>query len=356
MAGSAARSTASPPSSVDQFGFYVAGAAAGRGLDEAQQRRREAKWAKMRSKWGRMGHSQLERVKERVRKGIPVAARGFAWPLLLGSIKVRQKHADVYPLLVSREDRVRERDREQIAKDLDRTLPEHQLFRGADSGGQERMRRVLEAYSVFDPDVGYVQGMAFVVSMLLVAGMEEEDCFWALVQLMHDPLYAMRRLYLKDFPMWWQFCYVMDSLLREHLPKLAAHLERGNVRAEVYSMQWFLTLFIYQFPSQPLLLLRTLDIFFNEGWKIIFRVALALFKLEEDRLLQQPADEVLPRLKHLQKDKEADEVLSTALGISLKRDAIFEKLEQYRRAHNLVPEGHLYPVLEVMRSAGRAHS
>jgi hypothetical protein len=48
------------------------------------------------------------------------------------------------------------------------------------TGGQAALRRVLRAYSVYDRDVGYCQGMNFIAGMFLTF-MSEEQAFWLLV-------------------------------------------------------------------------------------------------------------------------------------------------------------------------------
>jgi Rab-GTPase-TBC domain len=48
------------------------------------------------------------------------------------------------------------------------------------TGGQAALRRVLRAYSVYDRDVGYCQGMNFIAGMFLTF-MTEEEAFWLLV-------------------------------------------------------------------------------------------------------------------------------------------------------------------------------
>jgi hypothetical protein len=47
-------------------------------------------------------------------------------------------------------------------------------------GGQAALRRVLRAYSYYDPEVGYCQGMNFIAGMFLTQ-MNEEEAFWLLV-------------------------------------------------------------------------------------------------------------------------------------------------------------------------------
>ena len=51
---------------------------------------------------------------------------------------------------------------------------------------------MLSAYSVYNPEVGYCQGMNFVAALLLLTA-SEEDVFWMLVTLVGDVL--PRRFY-----------------------------------------------------------------------------------------------------------------------------------------------------------------
>ena len=43
---------------------------------------------------------------------------------------------------------------------------------------------MLKAYAALDPEVGYTQGMNFIVAMLLMFLHDEEDSFWCLVSIM----------------------------------------------------------------------------------------------------------------------------------------------------------------------------
>lgn len=54
-----------------------------------------------------------------------------------------------------------------IAKDLSRTFPNHKYFQGG-GVGQESLYMVLKAYSLYDQEVGYTQGLAFIVAALLL--------------------------------------------------------------------------------------------------------------------------------------------------------------------------------------------
>jgi len=58
------------------------------------------------------------------------------------------------------------------------TFDPARIFDGA--GGQARLRRVLKAYSTYDREIGYCQGMNFIAAMFLTL-MPEERAFWMLV-------------------------------------------------------------------------------------------------------------------------------------------------------------------------------
>lgn len=78
-----------------------------------------------------------------------------------------------------------------IIRDISRTFPSHVFFQKRHGPGQRSLYNVLKAYSVYDRDVGYVQGMGFVAGLLLLY-MSEEDAFWLLVALLkgavHSPM------------------------------------------------------------------------------------------------------------------------------------------------------------------------
>ena len=58
------------------------------------------------------------------------------------------------------------------------TFDPAQIFEGM--GGQSRLRRVLKAYSTYDREIGYCQGMNFIAAMFLTL-VSEEKAFWMLV-------------------------------------------------------------------------------------------------------------------------------------------------------------------------------
>jgi hypothetical protein len=56
---------------------------------------------------------------------------------------------------------------------------------------------VLVTYSVYDPQIGYVQGINMIAGVLLYHIKNTELAFWALADMMDDQ--ELRQLYLEGF-------------------------------------------------------------------------------------------------------------------------------------------------------------
>jgi hypothetical protein len=98
-----------------------------------------------------------------------------------------------------------------------------------DAHRQKALYNVLRAFSVYNPDIGYCQGMGFITALALMY-MPEDDAFWFLMRLAED--YNMGGLWLPDMPIIHQHVYVMDVLMSEYLPRVNALLVcDGYIRA-----------------------------------------------------------------------------------------------------------------------------
>lgn len=321
---------------VDQFGFELPTEEAVeeelryvRTIDGVRVERREIKWSNMAREWEAMMKKKFEKVKERSRKGIPHEVRGLIWQLLTSSRSQMDSPANsgVFRALTAK--RLPAEVDSLIERDLGRTFPTHTLFRDVDGEGQNHLRNILRAYAAIDPEVGYVQGMGFIVGTLLTR-MNEEEAFWCLHQLMNHNTYRMRELFRPGFPMLQMFFYQLRKLLEKCIPKVAAHLEQVGCDMSFFASQWFLTLFVYHFSFRAVL--RVWDIFFCEGWKIIFRVAICLLKWEEKSILSQQLDQLLPRMRALHEGKNPDEIIERALKIKFTTEDLRVLRERYETA------------------------
>ena len=217
-----------------------------------------------------------------IRVGLPNRIRGEIWELCSGAMYLRHANAGEYDRFLKEYAGQTSQATDEIEKDLKRSLPEYGAYQKEE--GICRLRNVLTAYSWKNPDVGYCQAMNIVVAGLLIY-MTEEQAFWCLSNLcdIYVPGYYSKTMYgtLLDQR-------VFEAFVEEKLPVLWKHIVDYDIQLSVVSLPWFLSLF---FTSMPLeYAFRIMDIFFLNGSKALFQVALAVLKVNADDLLAAEED------------------------------------------------------------------
>jgi len=128
-------------------------------------------------------------------QGIPSSLRGRVWPIFIGN-ELRISN-ELYSILLGRADRAKRVSQSQslgregsvqlIQLDLSRTFPMLSIFQKSGPYHQS-LANVLEAYTCYRPDVGYVQGMSYIAAMLLL-NLNEYEAFVAFANLLNNPCY-----------------------------------------------------------------------------------------------------------------------------------------------------------------------
>ncbi|XP_010928875.1 uncharacterized protein [Elaeis guineensis] len=218
-------------------------------------------------------------LKRLIRKGIPPVLRPKVWLSVSGAAKKRSTVPESYydDLIRATEGKVTPATR-QIDHDLPRTFPCHPWLDNPE--GQASLRRVLVAYSFRDSDVGYCQGLNYVAALLLLVMKTEEDAFWMLAVLLENVL--VNDCYTDNLSGCHVEQRVFKDLLAKKCPRIAAHLEAIEFDVSLVATEWFLCLFSKSLPSETTL--RVWDVLFNEGAKVLFHVALAIFKVAFDKI------------------------------------------------------------------------
>lgn len=130
--------------------------------------------------WDKFINNRWKKVRNRCRKGIPHSVRGQAWLHLVGAQHSLRRHPGLFEQLES--ERGNENIIEEISKDLHRQFPSHEMFASRHGHGQQDLFRVLKAFSIFRPEIGYCQGQAPLAAVLLMH-MPAEHAFWSLVAI-----------------------------------------------------------------------------------------------------------------------------------------------------------------------------
>lgn len=232
-------------------------------------------WGRIVNEWDEWRRKKDKLLKELIRKGIPHHFRAIVWQLLGNAtdMPVKNQYSELLKMSSPCEKLIR--------RDIARTYPEHEFFKGQDSLGQEVLFNVMKAYSLVDREVGYCQGSAFIVGLLLMQ-MPEEEAFCVFVRLMQE--YRLRELFKPSMAELGLCIYQFEYLLQEQLPELNVHFRSQSFHTSMYASSWFLTLFLTFLPLP--VATRIFDIFMYEGLEIIFRVGLAILQYNQTDLIQ----------------------------------------------------------------------
>ncbi|KAI1275881.1 rab-GTPase-TBC domain-containing protein [Xylaria sp. FL0933] len=230
---------------------------------------------------GKVGQAKWKEFRSLVLGGIPVANRPKVWAECSGALSIRipgyyeslvsRPGTDDDPTVVS-----------QIDMDVHRTLTDNIFFRRGP--GVAKLREILKAYARRNPEVGYCQGMNLITANLLLIMPSTEDTFWVLVSIIE--LILPHGYYDHSLIASRADQNVLRQYVTAVLPKLSQHLENLSIELEALTFQWFLSVFTDCLSAEALFRVWDVVLCINDGSTFLFQVALALLKLNEQRLLQ----------------------------------------------------------------------
>uniref|UniRef100_A0A0V0J701 Rab-GAP TBC domain-containing protein n=1 Tax=Schistocephalus solidus TaxID=70667 RepID=A0A0V0J701_SCHSO len=315
-------------SEIDYFGFYHSDGLTTR--DREVEKKYRKKDVKRIGKWLRMTNSReferfesdgrpFEELTRRVFKGIPPPIRTKMWPKLL---RVQQAmRPNVYKTMLNYAFDT-STDIRQIDLDINRTFRSTTFFREAFGPRQQALFNILSAYSVYNSEVGYCQGMSDMAGMLLIYIADDEEAFWALAQLLNGPKHKMHSLFVRDFPGLTRFFKHHEKVLQVLLPAVYKHFQEQDVETCTYALKWYMQCFLGRLPIS--LTLRVWDIFLLDGEKILVAMAYNILKMHHKQLLQMDQAQIISFLQDdISKDFrfDDDDVI----------DSLKDRLEELRR-------------------------
>ncbi|XP_043915524.1 uncharacterized protein LOC122791697 [Protopterus annectens] len=247
---------------------------------------RVSKWLKMMKKWD--SYKNSEKMMRRVYKGIPQQVRGQIWSLLLDIENLKNTNDGKYEKM-KEQAKTFSAEIRQIDLDVNRTFRNHIMFRDRYGVKQQALFHVLAAYSVYNTEVSYCQGMSQIAAILLMY-LNEEDAFWALSQLLTDQKHAMHGFFIPGFPKLQRFQAHHEQLLSKMFPKLKKHMDKEQMLTGIYTTKWFLQCFIDRTPFT--LTLRLWDIYILEGERVLTAMAYTILKLHKKKLMKLSLEEL----------------------------------------------------------------
>ncbi|CAG8544226.1 5676_t:CDS:10 [Ambispora gerdemannii] len=164
---------------------------------------------------------------------------------------------------------------ELIENEISETLPALGLFQ-TEGPLCNSLRSVLEAYTFYRTNTGYVKGLNNVAAMLLL-NMDVITTFACMVNLSHRP--CLSAFFEKDELKIQGYLRIFSILFKTSIPKLYEHFKSLGIYPSVFIPNWFITMFTCYLPLE--IASRFWDCYFLYGDIFLFRAALGiLFSLE----------------------------------------------------------------------------
>ncbi|KAM4843712.1 TBC1 domain family member 16 isoform 2-T2 [Thomomys bottae] len=197
--------------------------------------------------------------------GVDVCVRGQVWPFLLSYYSAQSTAQEREALRVQRRKEYGEIQQKRLSmppqehrafwrnvqftvdKDVVRTDRSNQFFRGEGNPNVECMRRILLNYAVYNPAIGYSQGMSDLLAPILAEVLDESDTFWCFVGLMQNTIFVSSP---RDEDMERQLLYLRE-LLRLSQLRFYQHLASlGEDGLQMlFCHRWLLLCFKREFPE-----------------------------------------------------------------------------------------------------------
>ncbi|XP_016346808.1 ecotropic viral integration site 5 protein homolog isoform X3 [Sinocyclocheilus anshuiensis] len=293
-------------------------------------------WGRIVNEWEDVRKKKEKQLKELVRKGIPHHFRAIVWQLLCSAqnLAIKEQYSELLKMTSPCEKLIR--------RDIARTYPEHEFFK-EDSLGQEVLFNVMKAYSLVDREVGYCQGSAFIVGLLLMQ-MPEEEAFCVFVKLMQD--YRLRELFKPSMAELGLCMYQFECMIQEQLPELHVHFQTQSFHTSMYASSWFLTIFLTSFPLP--VATRIFDIFMCEGLEIVFRVGMAILQMNQAELMQLDMEGMLQHFQKViphQLDSGPDKVIQAAYQVKYNA----KKMKKLEKEYTTIKTKEMEEQVEIKR-------
>ena len=231
-----------------------------------------------------------KRFKQWTYKGFPIEFREQIYEVLTNVEKQLENLPGCYHkvLRVARKNSTFIR---QIDADIHRTLRKHCFFNERYSVQQKELFSVLVAYSIYNPQVGYCQGMNLIAGILLIHIKNEEKTFWALHYLLSDDKIQHHGFMCPGFPKYQRFEDHFKMVLNGYVADVYNNFEIQNVPYSAFLPKWFFLIFMEALPYE--IAIKVFDIFLFRGHSVLIATGACILKFYRKQLSKLSMENIL---------------------------------------------------------------
>ena len=194
----------------------------------------------------------------------------------------------------------------------------------------EDLREILRIFVVSRPDIGYVQGLSYIVATLLLQ-MEKFQAFVCFTNIILNP--NILPFYLLDEQNIKKRLDLFNDIFKINLPELYEHFKENEIFPEHYLLEWFMTLYTRNIHID--LALRIWDVYMIEGIICLYKCAIVIFSIHQKEYLLLEFSDVMNHLKNLEDNKyNEDKFIQTMNKVKFNED-IMNKIHQLNEEYLL---------------------
>ena len=162
---------------------------------------------------------------------------------------------------------------------------------------------ILFSFVEVFPNIGYCQGMNFVVSFLYqLLNFNEEETFYVFCGLQKNSKY--HEIFQDDFITLKIFFTIFEKILNINRPEIYYKFMDNNLVTNSYSSSWFITLFtdnliIVDKKNPPKFVFFIFERFILEGWSAIFNCGFTLLEYCYEKIMILEKDKLLTYLMNI---------------------------------------------------------
>ena len=226
-----------------------------------------------------------------------------------------------------------------VEKDAPRTDRTNPFFAGDDNENVHIMKRILLNYALYNPQIGYTQGMSDLLAPLLIHLRDESEAFWSFVGLMERTSFISSP---KDSDMDHNLSLLRELVSLMH-PRFYQHLASLTDGLELlFTHRWILLCFKREFPDSAAFKIWEAAWASYQTSHFHLFVALAIICIYGNEVIDQnmKADEILFYFSTLTLHMDGEMVLKKSRGLLYQLQSVQEipcSLENLVRQDNNSP-------------------
>ena len=161
----------------------------------------------------------------------------------------------------------------------------------------QKIYNITYIFNIIRSDIPYNKGIVLLAYLFLLVGLNEYKSFKCIMNLICST--NIIKFYIGDSNTINRYLNFFTKLLEKYAKEVFAHLNKLEIKPELYLIPWFEKLFTQSLDYD--ILLHVFDLYIVNGEYILFQTAITIIKLLEEDILNLTISEVFKLLKRLPK-------------------------------------------------------